>query len=351
MKQTPHQEMIIVDGLQYSNWDRSIFQHLLTGGVTAVHVTITYWENTVETLQNIGKWNRLFVQHADLIMPVKTADDIRLAKRLGKVGIIFGFQNCSPIGDNIDLVEIFYDLNVRFMQLTYNNQTLLASGCYEDRDSGITRFGKVVIQEMNRVGMLIDMSHSGEKSTLQAIELSSRPITISHANPHFFEPALRNKSNTVLKALAQSGGMLGFSAYPLHLHNGSDCTLTEFCTMIAQTVELIGIDHVGIGTDLCVNHDYSVLKWMRSGRWTKETDYGEGSATNSGWPAPLTWLEDSSGFPNITQGLLDIGFNQEETAKIMGQNWLTFFEESFTPADQAELHIASPQAAYDMQNA
>ncbi|MEM7131223.1 MAG: dipeptidase [Chloroflexota bacterium] len=332
MSHNIHQELTVIDGLQYSKWDRSIFQQLQQGGLSAVHVTIAYWENMVEAIRNIGQWNRWFEEHGDLIMPVKVAEDIRIAKKLGKVGIIFGFQNCSPIEDDINLVEIFHQLNVRIMQLTYNNQSPLATGCYEDDDGGVTRFGKAVIQEMNRVGMIIDMSHSSDRSTLEAIELSARPITISHANPKFFHPALRNKTDIVLKALAQAGGMLGFSAYPLHLANGSECTLTAFCDMVAQTADLIGLDHIGIGTDLCVGHDYAVLEWMRNGRWSKTTDYGEGSASSKKWPAPLQWLRNSTDFPNLTQGLLDKGFSKEETAKIMGQNWLNFYEQSFGPA-------------------
>jgi len=139
------------------------------------------------------------------------------------------------------------------MQLTYNNQSLLATGCYEEGDSGVTRFGREVIKEMNRVGMIIDMSHSAEHSTLQTIELSQRPIAITHANPFRWHQALRNKSDDVLKALGHSGGMLGFSMYPFHLNNGPDCTLDDFCGMIMDTAELIGIDHIGIGSDLCQN--------------------------------------------------------------------------------------------------
>ncbi len=329
--QNLHRDLLVIDGLQYSKWDRSLFEQMQQGGLSAVHVTIAYWENTKETLRNIGQWNRLFEQHDDLIMPVKSAADILRAKELGKVGIIYGFQNCSPIEDDFTLVEIFHQLNVRFMQLTYNNQSLLGSGCYEADDGGITRFGKVVIQEMNRVGMVIDMSHSAERTTLEAIEYSTRPITVSHANPTFFHPALRNKSNTVLKALAQTDGLLGFSVYPMHLKNGSDCSLSEFCHMVAQTAELMGVDHIGLGTDLCVNQPDAVVHWMRNGRWSKETDYGEGSAPQPAWPKPLSWLRNSSDFPNLTQGLLAQGFITEEVAQIMGQNWLKFFEKSFGP--------------------
>ncbi|MEM7539872.1 MAG: membrane dipeptidase [Chloroflexota bacterium] len=324
--------LIIIDGTQYSNWSRTIFEEMHAGGVTAVHVTICYWENTMEALRNIGQWNRLFEQHGDLIMPVRVAADVHRAKAEGKVGIIFGFQNCSPLEGEIDMVEIFHQLNVRFMQLTYNNQSLIGAGCYEAVDSGITRFGRQVIAEMNRVGMVIDMSHSAERSTLEAIEISTRPIVISHANPSFFREAKRNKSTTVLKALAESGGMLGFSFYPFHLKNGQDCTLTDFCDMVAQTADLMGIDHIGIGTDLCQNQPLSILQWMRNGRWTKTMDYGEGSVSNAEWPKPLSWFQSNADFPTVVQGLYNRGFEEQEVAKIMGLNWLDFFEKSFGPA-------------------
>ena len=322
-----HSDLIVIDGLQYSNWDRTIFEQLHQGGVTMVHATIVYHEQIRETLLRIAEWNRHFEQSSDLIMPVKSADDIRLAKQLGKVGIMFGAQNCSPIEDDIGMVEVMRELNLMIMQLTYNNQSLLACGCYEAEDSGVTRFGRQVIKEMNRVGMIVDMSHSAERSTLEAIEISERPIVISHANPNTFHMAKRNKSDRVLKALGASGGLLGFSLYPFHLKNGSDCTLNEFCEMVADTAELMGVDHIGIGTDLCQEQPHSVLEWMRNGRWSKDTDYGEGSKANADWPKPLAWFRDSRDFPNITNGLLARGFSPPEVTKIMGQNWLNLLDD------------------------
>ncbi|WP_271272134.1 dipeptidase [Aliamphritea hakodatensis] len=327
-----HRQQIVIDGLQYSNWSREIFEQLQAGGVTMVHATIVYHEQIRETLLRIGEWNRMFEQHGDLIMPVKSADDIRLAKQLGKVGVMFGAQNCSPIEDDIDMIAIMRELNLMIMQLTYNNQSLLACGCYEAEDSGVTRFGRQVIAEMNRVGMIVDMSHSAERSTLEAIEISSRPIVISHANPNSFHPAKRNKSDTVLKALGESGGLLGFSLYPFHLKNGPDCTLEEFCDMVARTADLMGIDQIGIGTDLCQQQPLEVLEWMRNGRWSKEMDYGEGSKSNADWPRPLEWFKDSRDFPNLTKGLLDRGFSEQDVAKVMGLNWLNFFDEALKPA-------------------
>lgn len=326
-----HNDLIVIDGLQYSNWNRAIFQQLKEGGVTMVHVTVVYHEQIRETLLRIGEWNRQFELHHDLIMPVKSASDIRLAKKLGKVGIMFGAQNCSPIEDDIGMVEIMRELNLMIMQLTYNNQSLLACGCYEAEDSGVTRFGKQVIKEMNRVGMVVDMSHSAERSTLEAIDISERPIVISHANPNSFHQAKRNKSGTVLKALGESGGLLGFSLYPFHLKNGPDCSLDDFCDMVANTADLMGIDHIGIGTDLCQEQPLSVLEWMRNGRWSKEMDYGEGSKANADWPRPLSWFRDSRDFPNITKGLQNRGFRAEDIAKVMGMNWLNLLDEGLKP--------------------
>ena len=319
-------QMLTVDGLQYSNWSREIFEQMREGGVNAVHATLVYHETLRETLTRIGEWNRRFEAHGDLIMPVHAPSDILHAQQAGKVGIFFGAQNCSPIEDDIDMVAVLRQLGLLIMQLTYNNQSLLACGCYESEDSGITRFGRQVIREMNRVGMVIDMSHSSERSTLEAIEISERPVIISHANPSFFHAAKRNKSDKVLQAIAESDGLLGFSAYPFHLKNGPDCTLEDYCDMIARTVDMMGIKHVGLGTDLCQHQPTTVLEWMRNGRWSKEMDYGEGSANNAGWPQPLAWLRDSRDFPNLIDGLRIKGFGDEEIARIMGRNWVELLE-------------------------
>ncbi|MEO6321649.1 MAG: membrane dipeptidase [Polaromonas sp.] len=321
-----------IDGMQYSNWSEKIFRQLREGGVDALHVTIAYHENLRETVLNIEQWNRWFERFPDLIMQGRSGDDVRRARASNRTAIFFGFQNPSPIEDDIGLVEIVHTLGARFMQLTYNNQSLLASGCYEAEDSGITRMGRQVIKEMNRVGLVIDMSHSGERSTLEAIDLSARPIAITHANPHAWAPALRNKSDTVLRALGQNGGMFGFSLYPHHLKDKSGCSLQSFCAMVARTAELIGVEHLGIGTDLCQDQPDSVVEWMRMGRYTKEVDYGEGSSANPGFPPMPAWFQDSRDFQNIEDGLHQVGFSSEEVTRLMGENWLRFFDDNFIPA-------------------
>ena len=322
---------VVIDALQYSNWDRALFEEWRAGGLDAVHVTLAYWETARDTLSRIGRWHQHFRQHVDLIRPARSAEDILAAKREGRTAVILGAQNCSPIEDDVSLVSVFREAGLMIMQLTYNNQSLVGAGCYESDDPGISRFGRKVIAEMNRVGMVIDLSHSHERTSLEAIDLSGRPVAITHANPRSFHGALRNKSDRLLKALAGRGGMLGFSLYPLHLRDGSNCSRRAFCEMVARTAELIGIDHLGLGTDVCRNFGYRELEWMRSGRWTLETDYGEGSAAKPSWPEQPSWYRDPRQFPELAEGLREVGMSEAEVGRVMGGNWLRFFADGFRP--------------------
>ncbi len=301
------------------------------GGVDAVHVTIAYHESFREMVLNLERWNRWFEAHGDMIFKGTTAADVRRAQETGRTAIFFGFQNPSPIEDDIGLVEICYQLGIRFMQLTYNNQSLLATGCYEENDTGLTRMGRQVVAEMNRVGLVVDMSHSADRSTLEAIDHSTRPIAITHANPDWWHTALRNKSDEVLHALTEAGGMLGFSLYPHHLQGGSDCTLQSFCAMIEEAAQRYGARHLGIGTDLCQDQPDSIVEWMRVGRWSKQIDYGEGSASNPGFPPMPSWFQDNRDFDQLRTGLLATSLTEPEVDGIMGGNWLRFYDESFGP--------------------
>ena len=315
-----------IDNLQYCNWSREIFKVNREAGLDAVHVTIVYHEDYDELLIEIKKWEKMFKDNSDLIFLGKNFKDIEIANLEKKTAIFFGFQNCSPIEDDIGLVEKVHEHGCRFMQLTYNNQSLLATGCYENIDSGITNFGKEVVKEMNKVGIVIDMSHSAEKSTFDAIKLSEKPIAITHANPSFWHAAIRNKSNELLKALGESGGMLGLSLYPHHLKNNTKCTLESFCEMTARTAEIINVKNIGIGSDLCLEQPDRIVEWMRNGTWSKNKNYGEGSKNKPGFPKQPKWFKDARGFKNLEMGLKKVGFSNDETHGILGNNWFNFYK-------------------------
>ncbi len=315
-----------IDNLQYCNWSRRIFEINREADLDAVHVTIVYHEDFDEFLIEIKKWEKLFDDNSDLIFLGRNYQDIEKANKEKKTAIFFGFQNCSPIEDNINLVEEVHKLGCRFMQLTYNNQSLLATGCYEKIDSGVTNFGREVIREMNRVGVVIDMSHSAEKSTFDAIEISEKPIAITHANPSFWHPAKRNKSSELLRNLSDSGGILGLSLYPHHLKENTNCTIDSFCEMVARTADIMGIKSIGIGSDLCLNQPDRVVEWMRNGTWSKSKNFGEGSKNKPGFPKQPGWFEDARGFKNLEKGLKKVGFSETETNGILGNNWYNFYK-------------------------
>ena len=322
----PLKNHIIIDGLQYCNWNRKILEDLWQGGLTAVHVTIVYWENTEEAIKKIKKWQIRIKKNKDIITHAKNTDDIIKAKKNNKVAIIFGFQNSAPIENNIFLLEKFYSLGLRFMQLTYNNQTAIGGGCFEAVDSGISRFGHQVIEEMNNLGIIVDLSHAGKKTCLDAIKISKKPVAFSHANPFFFHKSKRNIENDVLKKLSNKNGFIGLSLYPYHLKNHNKCKIEDFCQMVKDLINLIGIESIGIGSDLCSNWKDEVVVWMRNGKWTKKLDYGESKNKSIKWPAQPQWFRKGSDIINIYNALIKSGISEKNAIKIMGSNWLNFMK-------------------------
>ena len=323
------EDIILIDGLEYCNWNRDLFENAHQAGITAIHATLVYWENTEESFAKIKYWNDLFQEHKDIITHAKKTEDIIQAKKNNKLGIIFGFQNSAPIANDIFLVEKFFKEGLRFMQLTYNNQTPLAGGCFEPKDSGVSRFGKAVIEEMNRLGMIVDLSHAGKQTCIDAIEFSNKPVAISHANPTFFHNSIRNIDTDVLQKLIKKNGFIGLSLYPYHLKNLGKCKVSDFCSMIKELINLIGEDNIGIGSDLCLNWPDEIVMWMRNGKWTKKIDYGESKDKNPKWPELPNWYSKPSDLKNLFISICENNISEKVATKIVGENWLNFMKNQF----------------------
>ena len=323
------EDIILIDGLEYCNWNRDLFENAHQAGITAIHATLVYWENTEESFAKIKYWNDLFKEHKDIITHAKKTEDIIQAKKNNKLAIIFGFQNSAPIANDIFLVEKFFKEGLRFMQLTYNNQTPLAGGCFEPKDSGVSRFGKAVIEEMNRLGMIVDLSHAGKQTCIDAIDFSSKPVAISHANPSFFHKSIRNIDSDVLQKLAKKNGFIGLSLYPYHLKNLGKCKVEDFCSMIKELINLIGEDNIGIGSDLCLNWPDEIVMWMRNGKWTKKIDYGESKDNNPKWPELPNWYSKPSDLKNLFISMCENNISEKVATKIVGENWLSFMKNQF----------------------
>lgn len=319
----------IIDALQCGRFDRPVFQTLVDGGFRCVTPTLGFWEGTMESLDAIAVWRDLERDNADLIRLVRRADDIRDCIATGKLGILPGYQNTNLLEDRIRYVELFAELGVRVLQLTYNNQNELGGSCYEAKDSGLSRFGREVVEEMARWGILVDCSHTGDRTTLDAIEHSPGPIAITHANPASIFPHQRNRSSEVIRELAARGGVIGCAAYRNITPDDACATTRGFAEMIARTVDIAGIDHVGIGTDLSYGSDDAYRAWMRMGRWSRKINYGAGSAEAPGKVAKPEWLSSADRLRDLTPALIEVGFSQEEAAKVMGGNWLRLYESVF----------------------
>jgi len=314
---------MLIDALQYILPSRAVFLQMREANMSAVHVTVGYHENFLSVVENLQSWNYWFEECGDLISRAMTHSDILAANVAGKTAILFGLQNPLPFSADLARVELLHQLGIRFCQITYNQQSLLGSGCFEPCDSGLTAFGREVVNEMNRVGMIIDLSHAGHKTAMDVVAFSKRPVTVTHANPHKWHRVPRNLNCDLLQAIYDTGGMVGFSLYPHHLNQGSRCTLTSFSEMVADMIRCYGTKMFGIGSDLCQDQPDKVVNWMRNGHWRKSP------VPSAAFPEPVGWFSDNSDFPGLAIGLRGAGLSEPEISGILGENWITFWEKGF----------------------
>jgi membrane dipeptidase len=320
---------MLIDGLQCGHFDRAAFAALREGDVACVTVTCAFWEGPVETMDRILHFRELARANADLVTIATSAAEIRAIADAGRTALLLGSQNAELLGGRIGFVELFADMGIRVIQLTYNNQNALGGSCYEEEDSGLARFGREVIREMNRCGVLVDLSHVGNRTTYDAILWSEKPVAVTHANPDSLFPHKRNKTDDVLRALAEKGGVLGCATYRNITGDDYLSSLTAWCGMVARTVDLIGIDHVAIGTDRSHNHTMADYDWMRKGRWTRGIDYGAGSVARPGKVPPGEWFTEVRQIGTIPAGLAQVGFSPAEVEKITSGNWLRLYAQVF----------------------
>ena len=329
MSTSEHARLTVVDGLQINNWDRKVLEELHRGGVTGVNATCAVWEGPTETLRAVADWMAFARANRDLAVLARDTDEIRRAKREHRVAVLLGFQNTSPFGDDYRLVEAFHTLGVRVAQLTYNIQNLVGGSCYDPADSGLTPFGGHVIDEMNRVGMLVDLSHVGNRTCRDAIDRSATPVAVTHANPTWFVDSPRNKPDEVIDALVARDGVIGCCLYP-NVAGGEHTTRDQFCQMVARLVERVGPGHVAIGSDCTRNWSQDFVAWLRNGRWRPP----EAAAAEPQWPVWPQWFSGPADFPALTEGLLAAGLDDAAVAGVLGENWLRLFSRVFAGTER-----------------
>ena len=311
-----HDNLIVFDGLIVSNWGREIFENMREGGLTGANCTCCVWENFAGTMQNIAEWKKRFDAEADLITQAYTTADIRAAKAAGKTAIALGFQNVSAFEDQIGYIRLFKELGVGIVQMAYNTQNLIGSGCYESHDGGLSDFGREAVAEMNRVGIMCDLSHVGAKTSQDVIDVSEKPVCYSHIAPAGLKNHPRNKTDIQIRTIVEKGGFVGVTMFPPFLKRGTDSTVDDYVEAMDYIINIAGEDAVGYGTDFTQGYDRPFFEWitMDKGYARKLTEFGEIISLEG-----IGRIGETS---NLTAAMERAGWREPRIRKVMGENWL-----------------------------
>ncbi|GLQ05167.1 dipeptidase [Sneathiella chinensis] len=304
----------------YVDWYRE-------GGVTVACPTVGGFHRAMDTFKFIGSWLQFIKERDDLVL-IRTAGDIKKAKAEGKLGVLMHFQGTDPIEDCLDLVNVFKSLGVSIMQLTYNVKNRIGDGIQERTDAGLSTFGANFIHRCNQQGVIVDCSHTGYQTSMEAIEVSEQPVILSHANPRGVFDRSRNVPDDLIRAIAKNGGVIGVVGYPGFVADSPRPTLNQFMDHIDYLVNIAGIDHVGLGIDYYAGmHGVADLKMaMQAYQEAKASGRWSGDA----YPPPPYYypegIETPQTLSNLTAGLMERGYSEQDTRKILGSNWTRVYE-------------------------
>ena len=302
---------------------RTIVDILLEGGVTAISTTIVddnYPSNFTDCCKAIHQYYLLEETLPDKVIIAAKSSDIERARQEGKLAVIMSTQGAFCFEQDLRYISLLNRLGLKIVQLTYNQQCHIGSGAFEAHDSGLTRFGQQCIYEMNRVGMLIDLSHVGRRTCLDAIETSADPVILSHSSCYDVAKHTRNANDEQIKALAAKGGVICLNAHGFVCHKevGVQGTLEDYMAHFEYLGELVGPDHMGIGTDI---YEYYTKQY-----WECKTKL----LYNSPWMFETVFNRDVQRvdqYINITRGLVALGFSDEDIRKILGESLIRVFKE------------------------
>lgn len=321
-----HREAIVIDAVCPLLNNPKHLELYRQGGLTAVAPTIGGFRPAGETLRNIGLWLRMIRERDDLAL-IRTAAEVERAKASGKLGIIMHFQGTEPLEDSLDLVDAYKELGVGIIQLSYNVKNRVGDGCEERTDAGLSRFGLQLIERMNKARVIVDCSHTGYRTTMEAIEASTAPVVFSHANPKAVHPSPRNIQDDQYKAVAATGGLVGIVGYPAFVSSSPKPTIDEFINHIEYAVKLIGIDHVGLGIDYFEGMDPISPLQVAQERYAAFIESGAWSP-KSYPPPPYHYpegIETPATFQNLTTGLIRRGYGADDIRKLLGGNWVRVY--------------------------
>lgn len=319
-----HERSLVIDGLQICNWSREIFEEQHRAGLSAVNCTCSIWEGFAATMKNVATFRARIHENSDILRPIASVADISSAKSEHRVGVILGFQNTWAIEDSIERLELFHGLGVRVIQMTYNTQNLVGAGCWESSDGGLSDFGRDVLAEMNRLGILADLSHVGPSTAADVVEASKAPVVYSHVCPHAINPHPRNKTDEQIRAVVERGGLVGVTLLPWFLRADGVASREDYLAAIEHMLDVAGEEHVGIGTDFMQGYGIEFLTWLR-----RDKGVGRLLAPMPDPSAPLVdaprGLERISTIATLAEAMQARGWSDERIERVLGLNWLRLF--------------------------
>lgn len=322
-----HRDAIVIDATCPLMNKPEYIQWWIDGGVTAAAATIGGYEASGPTIKHLARWIRLVETDPRLRMVTRAAD-VEAAKRDGKLGIIFHMQGTYPIADDLNMISLYKRLGVRIVQLAYNVRNLVGDGCEERTDSGLSNFGVRVIERLNEERIIVDCTHTGYTTTMEAIELSTAPVVFSHSNAKAVRDSPRNITDDQIRAAAATGGLIGVVGFPPFVSASPRPTLDELIDHIDYIVKLVGIDHVGIGIDYFTGQAGVVED--ETARAIYDNAIAEGLWKPESYPPPPyhypAGIETPRSFPNLTARLLERGYSADNVRQILGGNWLRVYK-------------------------
>ncbi|MDE2805899.1 MAG: dipeptidase [Gemmatimonadota bacterium] len=324
------QDDIWIDALGGLRFGPEGFDEIERSGLTMIETTLGAPGDPPfgyeQAVQDIASWHGIFNRYPHRVIHVRRVADILEAKRTGRIAVMIGFQNATHLQRDLANVEFFYNLGIRQMQLTYNSLNALGAGCTERVDVGLSDFGVEVVEKMNELGMIVDVSHTGMRSTMDAIEVSSAPVLFTHANCRALCDNPRCKTDEQIRALAAHGGVMGITTVNFFVSKKPRSTLDDFIDHIAHVADLVGIDYVGIGTDSSIG-GWRVSFPTEQAFWDFHEQFHFKPEVDVRWPPFIEELDRPEKMHIIAERLEQRGFSGGEVAQVMGGNFLRVYEE------------------------
>ena len=317
---------VVVDALSADeNWDdpEPIFEAYRRSGVTAIHASLAN-RNFNVAMRDLAEWQSRFERWPDRLLKVVKGAQIAEAKKSGRVGVVLGFQNATIIESDIRNLEPLYQAGTRCIQLTYNSRNLLGDGCTERTNAGLSDFGVAVVERMNQLGIVVDLSHCGDATSRDGIAVTKQPPAFTHTMCAAIYDHVRAKSDALLKALADKGGMVGIATLGYFIGPTAGTTLDDYLRHVDHAVKVAGIDHVGLASDYSIR-GIEATHTQESWYVPRLTSFKPVYRVR--WPPWIKELDPPERFRNIAAALAKRGYTSAQVEKILGGNWMRYFTE------------------------